>query len=109
MKMEKHEQRWAAYIALAILFLLILLFLRRAQLANASLPVEAPAATPSTTPIFFTTTPGIPDSGLLYNGQPNAVDTIADLYINDTGPGYVSNGYLPLFGLVGFGNSPGGF
>jgi hypothetical protein len=109
MTLDKHEKRWAAYVALAILAIIIFLFVRRGQQVAAAAPVQLGAATPATSPIFFSTTPGIPDSALAYNGQPNAVDTLADLYINDTGPGYVSNGYLPLFGLVGFGSSPGAY
>jgi hypothetical protein len=112
MTLSADEKRWLMWGALGVLIIVAMWLYSRAQSATPS--SIGTVGNPGTDiviapqPYFGGTTAGLPDSGLIYyGGQPNAVDTVADLYINENVPGYLSNQYLPLFGLVGFGVGPG--
>jgi hypothetical protein len=103
MKLDNHEKRWLMWGALIILFLIGLWLYMRNQAA----PVVVGTPTPDDAPTQYATTPGIPDLSIIYWGQPNPASTVADLQFNVGGPAYLSTGYIPLFGLVGFGSGPG--
>jgi hypothetical protein len=107
MTLDKNEKRWAAWAALGILVLIALYFWRRYQLAQTNNGTTQPVATPSTQPTLYSTTPGIPDNYLAYNGQPSPVNTLASIYYNIGTSGTLANQLIPLYGLVGFGVGPG--
>jgi hypothetical protein len=105
MTMSKSEKHLFAWGAIGILIFIALWLWARSQQAS-SVPI---AGTPSASqaPTLYSTTPGFPDIGIVYYGQPSPVNTLATLSFNENLPAFVSNQYLPLFGLVGFGQAPG--
>jgi hypothetical protein len=105
MTLDPHEKRLAAWFALVIIVAIAVYFWTKSTTQAAAASNTQP--TQASEPYLYSTTPGIPDTPSVIWGGSSPIGGNINVTTTVNEPGYLSNGYIPLFGLVGFSGAPG--